>query len=96
MADQPSLEAMAAALAEAEALLALEGVEGVGQGATEDGAPSILVLCTALLDPADLPDTIGGFPVRVLDIGEPPTALDHGAVDEAELPVEDPSPDEPG
>ena len=96
MTGQPSLEAFAAALKEAESLLAIEGVEGVGQGATDDGAPSILVLSTALLDPALLPETIAGFPVGILDIGDPPTALDHGAAGEVELPVEDPSPDDSG
>ncbi len=89
MTGQPSLEAFAAALKEAESLLAIEGVEGVGQGATDDGAPSILVLSTALLDPALLPETIAGFPVGILDIGDPPTAFDHGAVEGLEVTLGD-------
>ncbi len=88
MAGHTSSEALAAAVVEAEPLLELDGVEGVGEGATDEGAPCILLLTTAMVDLAGLPDTIGGFPVRVLDIGEPPTAFDHEAVETAELPTD--------
>ncbi|MET0830968.1 MAG: hypothetical protein ABWY62_01205 [Acidimicrobiia bacterium] len=88
MAGEPSAEALAAALVEAGSLLDLDGVEGVGEGATEDGASCILLLTTAMVDLAGLPDTIGGFPVRVLDVGEPPTAHDHEAVETVELPTD--------
>lgn len=79
MTDHPSGEAAAAALEEAQELLDRDGVEGVGQGATEDGVPCILVLTAGLIDTDTLPATISGVPVRVLDIGEPPTAQDHDA-----------------
>ncbi len=88
MAGDASSEALAAAVVEAEPLLELDGVEGVGEGATDDGAPCILLLTTAMVDLAGLPDTIGGFPVRVLDIGEPPSAFDHEAVEILELPTD--------
>lgn len=77
MTDDRSGDTMAAALTEAEALLDRSGVEGVGQGATEEGARCILVLTAGPVDAGSLPDTIGGYPVRVLDIGEAPFAQ-HG------------------
>jgi hypothetical protein len=85
MPDETSSEALAAAVVEAESLLELDGVEGVGEGAGDDGSPCILVLTTGMADLGGLPDTIGGFPVRVLDIGEQPTAYDHEAVETVEL-----------
>jgi hypothetical protein len=88
MAGETSSGELAAAVVEAEWLLDVDGVEGVGEGATDDGAPCILLLITGMVDLASLPDTIGGFPVRVLDVGEPPTAYDHEAEGTVELPTD--------
>ncbi len=89
MTEDRSGVAMAAALTEAEALLDRAGVEGVGQGATEEGAHCILVLTAGPVDAGSLPDTIGGYPVRVLDIGEAPSAQDHDAVEEVAMDPDD-------
>ncbi len=81
MTEDRSGDAMAAALTEADALLDRAGVEGVGQGATEEGAHCILVLTAGPVDSGSLPDTIGGYPVRVLDIGEAPSAQQDDPVE---------------
>jgi|GEM_PF-5946224 len=68
--------ALAAALAAAEDLMALPGVEGVGQGEDGAGAPVVLVLCAGVTDAlrASIPAELGGIPVVLYDIGERPTA----------------------
>jgi hypothetical protein len=88
MSTPASSESISAAVVEAQALLDLDGVEGVGEGATEDGAVCILILTTGLVDQAALPETVGSFPVRVLDIGSQPTAYDHEVVATTELPTD--------
>lgn len=65
------------ALEEAQRLMDIDGVEGVGQGATGDGAPAILVMVAGVTDEirAQVPSEIVGIPVEIIDIGERPTAF---------------------
>ena len=50
-----------------ERLMAIEGIQGVGEGRTDDGRPCVLILATV---PAEqlagaVPDTLEGWPVRI-------------------------------
>jgi len=51
----------------AERLIAIEGIQGVAVGETEDGAPCLVILAT--VPAADLADAVGdsleGWPVRI-------------------------------
>jgi hypothetical protein len=71
---------VAAAVAAAAHLMDLPGVEGVGRGETEEGQPAVVLLCAGVTDElrAQVPVEIQGVPVRVLDIGERPTAFGIG------------------
>lgn len=64
---------LAAALAEASSWVGTRGIQGVGQGETEDGAPCIVLYVDQ--DAADLPDAVAAVPVRVERTG-PFQALD--------------------
>ena len=67
----PDVEA--AALAEAQDLVGGE-VSAVGLGSTDDGDPCVVVYASA--DSADLPEEVGGLPVRVV-VSDPFLALDE-------------------
>ena len=59
------------ARAGAEHLLNLEGIVGVGEGMTSDGARSIVVMVTSrsIAPLMDIPSEIEGFPVEVVETG---------------------------
>ena len=59
------------ARAEAETWLALEGVVGVGEGQTEAGARSVVVMVTSkAVAPLDrIPESLHGTPVEIVELG---------------------------
>lgn len=75
----------AAALAEATTWVGSHGVEAVGLGETDDGSPCVVVLTSG--SAADLPEVVGGLPVRAEATGpiqalnaeaDPPADADAG------------------
>ena len=72
MPDRPDDHAQAA-LAEAAGWVGTHGVEAVGLGESEAGEQQVVVYTSGSAD--DLPETVGGLPIRVEQTG-PVQALD--------------------
>ena len=83
MSETASIEA---AVVAAEELLEIEGVHGVGQGAS-DGAPCVLVMVANLSDEARsaIPEQIAGFPVKLHDLGSEPQTYGTSAGESLDL-----------
>ncbi len=66
---RPSIEEVLAS--EGARLLAVPGVNGIGEGQL-DGKPCILVFVRRVTEEVrrDVPPMIGGYPVRIEDVGD--------------------------